>query len=200
MLKPLKGLAQKRKKPTPPASRAGFEWPTRASADELKNKFYAAYTELLREKDIDHMKIAAAISGIDKTSSGSLAVNNASMFRNFSNGKGWPTPRTAGFIAEALRVPMHRLLEPKGKFKPGAVLRKGNGHDLEAPPKAPSIKHARMPVALLPRPDGAPPVHLKLETYAADDRFVSIELGGVAQVEVALALITLLHPEPRHEA
>ena len=198
------GLMQKLKEPKPPASAAGFSWPSpRATDAATRTKFHAAVTELMRGRGLNYLQLAREIWGQHKDGSS----RNPGTPREWVKGVGFPSKTTAAYVARFFDVPMSALLNPQGKFVPMPLVRggKANGHDPMRPVQIPFegkkrkayTKHARAPLpARLALPADAPALQVKLETYAGDPHFMSISISGTVQVEVAMALLAMLHPEP----
>lgn len=105
----------------------------------------------------------------------------------WANGRSLPTHQSAAKVAKLFGV------------EPAALLKRaGNGLDTTTPHSVTmhKTKPGRAPVVLLPLPDGAPPAAVKLETYPGNAHFMAIAITGTVQVEVALSLLAMLHPEP----
>jgi len=212
-LRPTKGLWNTLKKPSPPPSPAGFAWPNRIRVDdrEKREAFSAALAELLRERNLDHMQFARLLFGVTaEPKSGAMRTNNAGQVRDWLSARNFPGPANAAWVAHALNVPLARLLSPRTAFAPLQLLRKGrakngNGADHSAPEAAPMEpppkrryvrKGARAPLQALPLPPGAKPARIRIETHDKDPRFMVLSITGTVQVETALSLMALLHPEP----
>lgn len=109
--------AKRPQDPTPPASPKDFRWPNQRDPDagDVSEKLAAALQELLVERGMTHKELAIALWG---TNEHGYARNSGSARRWVAAELPIPNEVVAGHLAQLLKVPMSRLLEPKGKFDP----------------------------------------------------------------------------------
>jgi hypothetical protein len=157
-------------------------WPPRPPlvAPE-RQQFAAAFNELLRETKQTHLEFAARMFGKDKAGK----PNRPQLVRDWCTGDKFPVPRNAETIAKQFKVPLARLLKPKGPLMTDVKKRGPNG--ATKIPKAPS---APPPLEL---PKGAEPLSFSMETFKKDPRFATVVIQGLAEIDVAMAILALVH-------
>jgi hypothetical protein len=91
---------------------ADIAWPIRpALGDEMRRKLATSLTELLSDHKLTPAEFAGKVFGRDPKNNSPL---NADAIRSYLSGEKFPNESNAGRLAKVLKVPLSRLLAPKG--------------------------------------------------------------------------------------
>jgi hypothetical protein len=203
--------------PRPKKAPGDFEWPNPRAVDEAtKLKFRARLTEELLARGMNHKDLAILAHGEVRRKNGHVVPRMPAAARNWVFGKSFPTAGAANGLAGYFKISTADLLKPKGELQAMPLLRMtakqkkahaktGNGHDhgAAAVAKKPKkkatgvVRVTEVPPPPLPLPEGATPALVKLESFAGDPRFMTVNITGTLPVDRALALVAMIHPEHR---
>lgn len=208
-----KPLMKQFRKPSPPPSPEGFEWPKR-NDKKARGRFMAALSELMDEKGLSASAICTGIYGAKKNKQGHTLPRNLTNFNAWKNGQKYPRQVGAEYLAQFLDVPLVRLVTPRGKGKPATNGNGSAGHavvakveqaatvatpGVEVTKAKPQKVMKRVPGApayqLLPLPEGAEHAVLELKSFKGDSHFMNVQITGVVQAEIAQLLLAMMSTE-----
>jgi len=193
MAKEPEGVVYSNKNPTPKPSPKSFRWPERSEAnDEVRLKLAASLQELLPTKHWTHIDLAKYLFGHADAGH----VRRIGATRAWLRGGGpFMTEDQAGWTAQALGVPMARLLEPKKAFDANSTLIRRKGPYKNAgKKKEPEEDDGRW---TLPKGVKAP----SFKQATLDDRpgWTAVELKATLPDDVSQAIFSMLKCKPASE-
>lgn len=184
------GTIHKTPEPKLKPSPTGFAWPhTRGVTTDHARRFTTRLNELMKARNVTGHALATAIFGLFKTSGGNVVPGSHGVVSKWQRGESFPTPKSARYIAAYFDVSLADLMKPKGALMTinrvtatEKAKNKANGH---TPPEA----------ARLELPKGAKGATVRLETLKTDSRFMTVNITGTVQTDVALSIMALIGPE-----
>lgn len=198
--------------PRPPASEKGFEWPSpRAITDAQRAAFRKAFTQLTRDKGLNHRTLARALNGESRDGNGYVIPRDAGSVRKYMDGVSFPQEDRATVLAAFFKVPMQRFLQDDGQpfepidlLRPGGAAKRGkkaNGHARHAGNGAagPAVASHGAPAPLTreqdppPKPPkGAKPVQLEIKTLPGVPDWCQVTITGTVPLDVGLGLMAFI--------
>jgi hypothetical protein len=191
------GFKYARKRFSPPKSPPGFQWPRQPTAED-KRHFAASIKRLAEERGMDRLDLAKVITGEIINAAGYRTARDGNTITQWWNGEALPREDGANVLGAYFKTSLAELL---GKPQGAPVNGHANGHAHARSGSAIRVKAKGVKAAKeqpVPTPASGTPAFVKIETFAADPRFVTVSVSGTVPLDTALSIMALL--DPSHES